>query len=527
MTEGLSTPPMDTKDEHDPLAELRRQAHLREFEFTSNVPLIGGLIAWFRNAWNSMSTKWYVRPLMAQQTAINLALVDQLASLQQKATATAVDMEAWLVAEDREQTRLTRQVAELEIRAKWQGQQGKAGKNTLVDRPLRIAFFSPLPPARSGIADYSAELLPYLARRADIVVFATGPDVEPVGGLPLKPIDEFLSCRDQFDIALYQMGNSEHHEAIYDLLIRYPGVVVLHDYALHHFVRHYTRNEGAFGGYGRELAYVLGTEGRQLAQDIRRGMVEPPLYDEPLNERLVDASLGLMVHSEYAAAGVRRHRPTVPLAVIPALIEPRPGSSLRSRLDLPNEAILFGSFGQITAEKQPVFTLQAFSRLRETQPDAHFLFAGEALSDIGDTFNGMIESLGLTGCVHHIGYVPDLDEFVNWIYTADVVVNLRQPTAGETSAVALRAMAAGRPLIVFDHGWYHEIPADIALKIPPLDGAGLTAAMARLAGSAELRQQMGRAGREYALKISHPDQVAAAYITFIRKTLEQIVFVAA
>lgn len=529
MTDKQADPPSLPSEASDPLAELRRRARLQEYQFTSAVPLIGPLIAWFRHAWNSVATKWYVRPLMAQQTAMNLALVDQLEKLQGVAAVTATEMETWFVDEDREQTCLTRHIAELELRTRWQGRQTRAGTGSVevTDHPIKIAYFSPLPPARSGIADYSAELLPYLAQQAEITLFTNSPDVIPVAGLPVRLIEEYAGVRDQFDIALYQMGNSEHHEAIYDCLIRYPGVVVLHDYTIHHFVRHHTQNEGEWTGYGRELAYALGTEGRQLARDIRSGKAIAPLFTVPLNERLIDTSLALIVHSEYAAAGIRRRRPELPLAVIPAPVEPRAGHSLRSRLGLSDEAVLFGSFGQITAEKQPELILRALRRVRESHPEAHLLFAGEARPDIGDKLADLIESSGLTGYIHNTGYSPDLAEFIDWIHTADVVINLRQPTAGETSAVALRAMAAGRPLIVFDHGWYREIPAEIALKVAPLDEPGLTAAMDRLAGSERLRRQMGESALAYACEVAHPDRVAAATITFIRKTVEQIVSVSA
>lgn len=527
MTDSPATPSPSMNEEQDTLTELRRQARLEEHEFNSRVPLIGPLIAWFRGAWNSVATKWYVRPLMAQQTAFNLAIVDQLERVQGVAAATAAGMEAWLVDEDREQTRLIRQIAELEIRAKWLGDGSPAANVVSAGRPLRIAYFSPLPPAHSGIADYSAELLPHLARRAEVVLFSKDPQSQPVAGLPLQPIDAYPDLRDQFDIALYQMGNSSHHQVIYDLLIQYPGIVVLHDFTIHHFIRYFTRNEGQWTGYGRELAYALGNEGWQLERDIQSGKALPPLYAEPLNEHLIDISLGLLVHSEYAAAGVRRRRPELPLAVIPALIEPRDGQSLRSSLGIPADAVLFGSFGQITAEKQPELSLRALQRVMESQPEARFLFVGEALPDIADTFEAMIASLGLAGHVHWVGHVAGLDEFVDWIHTADVVINLRYPTAGETSAVALRAMATGRPLIVFDHGWYSEIPDANALKVKALDEEELAAAMSRLGNSPGLRSRMGEAGRAYAREFCHPDRVAATYVTFIQQTLEKIVSIAA
>jgi len=44
---------------------------LVEAPFRSNVPLVGGVIAWFRERWNGVATRWYVRPLLQQQNEVN------------------------------------------------------------------------------------------------------------------------------------------------------------------------------------------------------------------------------------------------------------------------------------------------------------------------------------------------------------------------------------------------------------------------------------------------------------------------
>ena len=64
--------------DNDRLTELRQREMLREYVFTSRVPVVGGLIARCRAAWNSVATKWQARPVMEQQSAFNRALVDWL-----------------------------------------------------------------------------------------------------------------------------------------------------------------------------------------------------------------------------------------------------------------------------------------------------------------------------------------------------------------------------------------------------------------------------------------------------------------
>lgn len=386
--------------------------------------------------------------------------------------------------------------------------------------PLRIAYFSPLPPSHSGIADYSRELLPHLAAHAELTLFCAAPEAVDAtlrAQFPALPLADYPARRWRFDLALFQMGNSIHHAAIYDVLRCFPGVVVLHEAVLHHFMRERTLGQGDWGGYGRELAYALGDDGWQLACAIRSGQAAAPLQAVPLSDRVIDLSLGLIVHSQFAAAHARRRRPDLPLAVIPALIEPHQGHDRRAALGLPDDALIYGSFGQITAEKQIDRALHAFRAVCERYPNAHYLLVGEALPDVD--LGDLVKTLGLQASVHRVGYAPDLATFVDWIHTADVVVNLRHPTMGETSATALRALAAGKALVVFDHGWYSEIPDDAALKLPPLDAAALPAALLQLAAAPELRASLGQAGQAYARRACAPRAVAVAYATFLREVI--------
>jgi glycosyltransferase involved in cell wall biosynthesis len=388
---------------------------------------------------------------------------------------------------------------------------------------LRVAYFSPLPPQRSGIADYSLELLPFLGQLVELTLFVSDPG--SVGERVLHQFDirsneQFRSEHDTFDFALYHIGNSEFHDDISRLALEFPGVVVLHDFNLHHAVAQRTLGRGDKFAYAREVGYEQGVSGYRRALASKRGF-EEPLFESPLNRRLLDTSLGVFVHSRYAANLVRRQRYAGPLAIIPALISPSAGKTRRSELNLPEDALLFGSFGLITKEKKVDTVLHALQQLRVELPQAHYLLVGEAMADV--PVRDIVNKLNLEDVVHHIGYVDDLAEFVDWIHTTDVVINLRNPTMGETSAAALRAMAAGKPLIVNDHGWYHEIPSDAALKITPGSQDELLEALRLIGRSESLRESLGRAGVHYTHELCRPEVIAARYLTElerVQKTVE-------
>ena len=381
---------------------------------------------------------------------------------------------------------------------------------------LRIAYFSPLPPARSGIADYSSELLPYLANYANITLFTADPhEISPAltQQFSTQPIRKYPEQRWQYDITLYQMGNSAYHKEMYEMFRRFPGIVVLHDYGLHQFIAYLAAANHKTADYSREVAYELGSQGIAY---IRQAQAHT-LHNAPLNRRLLDLSLGVIVHSDYVRNLILARGEKTAVTVIPHQMTTFTGKSRHHQLPFPENAVIFASVGQVTSAKQIEFALRAFKKVRQTNPHAYYFIVGEETKDMN--LSNIIHTLDLSDYVHHIGYVADKETFTDWIYTADVIINLRYPTIGETSSTALRALAAGRPLILFDHGWYSELPDSTCIKTAPLDEDALIEAMATLASQPELRQRLGKSGQQHITAHHHPTHVADAYLTFIGQRL--------
>src|SRR5258708_7581242 len=90
---------------------------------------------------------------------------------------------------------------------------------------MRVAWFSPFPPVRTGIAACSAELVAALRQR--------GHEVDPY---PEGAAHDFVWRRRRapYDLVVYQFGNSSHHDYEWAYALNYPGLVVLHDTRLHH-----------------------------------------------------------------------------------------------------------------------------------------------------------------------------------------------------------------------------------------------------------------------------------------------------
>ncbi len=347
---------------------------------------------------------------------------------------------------------------------------------------MRVAYYSPLPPTRSGIADYSALLLPALAERVDVVVARPGR----------------LRREPRADLALYHVGNDpEAHGWIVEALRRRPGVVVLHEFVLHHLVSGITLARGDVEGYLRALERDAGLVGRLLGHAVADERIKPLWEtrpgDFPLAGEILDLASGLVVHSRYIEERVRAAGYEGPVWRIPMPAWPAPPVEPAPVEGSP----VIGCFGHINESKRLPQLLEAFARLG---PDARLLLVG--------SWSPRVAELELPAGVIRRDYVPE-DELWSLLAACDACVALRWPTMGETSAVALRAISAGRPLVVSDVGAFSELPDAVAVKVPVGEGEieALAAAMERAAASPE----MGAAALELARTEHELGHVADLY----------------
>jgi glycosyltransferase involved in cell wall biosynthesis len=383
---------------------------------------------------------------------------------------------------------------------------------------MRLALVTPLPPEPTGIADYSAELAPALGARCDLTLYSAQPPRLPDRvTIPWRPASEFQgpAGTNGWDVALYQLGNSVFHEPAYRAALAWPGVVVLHDPILHHFISAITEHRGDRAGYLREMLYSHGVAGGRAARGALhrvRGVVAAAW---PLTGRVIDASLGVIVHSEAAAALVRQVRPAAPVAVVPHVVEPPPRLNrltARRTLGLPEEALLIGVFGLVTPEKRLDLVVRALTRLAPALPDWRLVIVGEdggALeSALAVATPAVRERTIVTG---RVGW----QEFRRALAAVDFAVALRWPTLGETSGAALRALAAGAPLVASAVGAFRELPPEAVTLVPPEDEEALVAALRALALDPAERAARGEAGRRWAATTLAPEVVAERYLAAI------------
>lgn len=399
-------------------------------------------------------------------------------------------------------------------------------------QPLHIALFTPLPPQKSGIADYSAELLAEMAAWADVEVFVDdgiSPDPELFALAAIHPFTEIerRAARRPFDAVLYQMGASFFHLYMLGPLLRWPGIVTLHDLTWGFVLLRVRSLCGDLPELRREVAASEGEGAAEALRQIEAGAPETlgarleELFGRtPVLRRIVAGSRAQILHMPRPAAELAARYPEArPFAFPMGVEDPRRslpasgGNDARERYGLPAAGLLIGLFGVADPVKRIESVVRALARLAGELP-------GAALAVVGDFYDAAYQErlrrlaaeLGLGSRVLFAGRVPARD-FDLLLLASDVVVNLRFPFRQQMSATLMRAIAAGKPVIVTDVPEWGHFPADFCLRVAPDAGEvdALAAHLLRLARDPAARHAMAAAARRYYEESATPAHMAAGY----------------
>jgi len=362
-----------------------------------------------------------------------------------------------------------------------------------------------MPPERTGIADYSGLLVPALQERIDVQVVRRGAQELPRGT----------------DVALYHVGNNtDAHGWIIQALRRNRGVVVLHDFVLHHLVAGLTLGRGDRDGYLDAMQREAGPVGRLIAHGVVDGLL-PPVWESrpqefPLVQGVLDHADGMIVHSHYVESQVRARGFTRPVWRIPMPTWPVPEvEPLRLASDA---SVVIGCFGNLNPAKRLPQLLSAFAAVRRRHPKALLVLAGGMPGAYELDLQVAETGLRLDESVIHLGFVEEADIWP-LLAACDVLVSLRYPTMGETSGSIVRTLAVGRPLVVSDVGWFSELPDSVAAKVPVDDREvdTLTAFLDLLVSDPTLRARMGNAARDLAGREHGLDRVVDLYVAALEE----------
>jgi len=385
----------------------------------------------------------------------------------------------------------------------------------------RIAYVSPLPPSVSGVADYSAELIPALAQKVELVLVEDQGEVAPplANDFPAMELARLVAARDEFDAIVYNFGNSRFHQAMWDVLPKAPGIVILHDAFLCDLINWMDEPERRPGYFCRILFEDHGMNAARsgAAPSLRRAT----MIMRAMSGHVLRHATAVAVHSQFAADLLAATFPWlgVRATVIPQSHRIPPWAraeddgdadraaanraQMKVRLGLPPDAFVVASFGYLATTKKTEELVRAFPMMRRAN-DYLVLVGGCPDVRLSRVVTEMIGELGLERSVIVTGFV-DSELYDNWLQAADIAVQLRQDSRGETSRTALDCLAAGLPVIVSDYASSSELPDKVVVKVPAAAApAEIASAIESMRADARLRRELGGRARAYVSKYHSP-----------------------
>ena len=332
---------------------------------------------------------------------------------------------------------------------------------------------------KSGISDFSEELVPALKNQnIDVVIFSPEKvssknilndfEVHTLSKLNDKKIRESL------DLIVYQIGNNyTYHGQIVEMLMKYPGVVELHEIGLHHLVAESVLDRKGIDAYLDYVEYCHGKKGTEIAKKFFKYGGQAPWEQYPLElnmaRKIIESASGLIVHSEMSkqmALGICNTKPIVKIPHHSAeFLEDRKNetAAARKKSGISDDILVLGSFGFATPTKRIIQIIDACSKYKKEVTDKFLYYI---VGEVSPSMNleRKIAECGLSENVRITGFVT-LDEFKNYIKLCDICINLRYPTQGESSGSIHRMLGMGKPIITTDIGTFSEFPDSVALKV--------------------------------------------------------------
>ncbi len=396
-----------------------------------------------------------------------------------------------------------------------------------------IAYISPLVPKRTGIALYSHHLIKALQSELEsISVFDDGvletnrcqSDYQAKELLPLM-FEERL--RQQYSHFIFHFGNNPaFHLPMLHLLQRQKGIVVLHDTVLYYLLAGQGR-----GGLWQALKQSSYNSALQHLEGILAECPEQNLLRYPFPERypclqsVLSRATAIVVHSNMAAdyvleAGYKNTIHTVPLIDyqqttvlnMPTISNQCIKELAQQQLD--QGIFIIGLLGFGGSTKRSTSVLRALSALPVSiQSKIKLMIIGSHYYD------AEIRNLDLENLVTCTGFVSD-DDYDQGLTLCDLVINLRYPSMGETSAVQVQAMSAKKATLVSNYGWFSELPDDTVHKISVGEHeiVELTRGIIKLFSNPSYKKALGTRAQEYVFQHHSPKIVVNQWRAILSAT---------
>ncbi len=381
-----------------------------------------------------------------------------------------------------------------------------------------MLYASPFPPTTSGISEYSSVLVKELSKEYDITLYIDNDQINDRTLRGFKTLRHGINAIEysDYDFLIYNIGNQPFfHGYIYEMALSHPGYIILHDFSLYYM----------FIGYhqGKKNLYsaIYNYEGIECFKEIIEYKKSHGIHDilrcdylaaqYTMNKEILTSGSKIIVHSAYAKNKILALRcvneeDILQIGMIHQIEKGTkviPKADLYKKYQIPIEKKIIASFGLINETKLNRETANAVLRYSENNSkDICYVMVGK-----GDDEGDYIDNLLKKDTIIKTGFTT-IEEFNSFIEYADIIVNLRNPTRGETSASMMRILEKGKPCITNNGGWFSEIPDDCVYKIR-LEQAEeeLYNGIIVLLQNEDRKKKISEAAKRYANEIGSPDKI--------------------
>lgn len=411
----------------------------------------------------------------------------------------------------------------------------KKDKITIInrDKNKKIAYITPLPPQKTGIATYSAELLPALDKYFNIDIFTDAKECNDIvlnSRFNIYDFKEFEFKVNEYEMVIYQMGNSSFHTYIYKFAMKYPGIVVLHDFFLSGLIHYIGNNEkNKQNIFIENLIYSHGYRGYKYFKD---NGFENTYWKYPLNKKILDSAQGVIVHSKYAIELYNKFYGNKNDILIKSINQIRKKEKLinieekleiKKELNFQKDDFIIVSFGFLAETKLNHLIIEAYRMLLDeiNNNKIKLVFVG-ALPDTSykELLKRLIDENSLKS-ITITGFIDDND-YDKYMKIADIAIQLRCKTRGETSRAVLDCLSNGIPTIINNYATFKDYNNDIVYKLseqPSIEE--IKEAFKFLLLNKEVRNNYKNLGIEYINKEHNVNVIASQYAEFINQIIEK------
>jgi glycosyltransferase involved in cell wall biosynthesis len=389
---------------------------------------------------------------------------------------------------------------------------------------MRIAWFTPFRKV-SAIGRFSRLVTDRLAQETQVDLWLAEPDTEDLHETALRIIryprlrnaERLLS---EYDAVVYNLGDQAYyHGPIFEMSRRARGIVILHDYVMHHFFATYYDQRQAWDKYAEVMRRWYGADLRMTSSgwtgDTWRVWERDEVIRYPLFEEAVVGCAGVITHADFVREAVARVA-AAPVARIPLAYTADCASPALSRreLQIPEDRVLVVTVGHTNENKRIHVVLQALAANRDLAESITYVVIGGGDQAFGQKLQTLRDDLKLRDAVRLTGYVSD-EVLRSFLVHAGLCVNLRWPAMEGGSASCAEQMLYGKAAIVTDTGVYSELPDNCVLKVrPEHEMEDLTLHLRKLVSDVSLRQSMGEQARRYAEANFSPAVYARRFLRF-------------